>query len=326
MHAEGFVKKTVTGEFKYVFQHKDHLGNIRMNYTDINGNGSISASEILEEHNYYAFGGKHLGYNNVVIDMYDRKFNGVEQEKTFGINLYEMDFRQYDVAIGRFIAIDPVTHFSMSTYTAFDNNPVFWSDPSGADGDDYDYELDRDFDRDNEPDRRGDFIGDTEWDDNGDAFVWNGDSWDRVENEIVVDLGIVGSNNDERNDFLGERDDIDQDAQDYPELTNNYNRDIGFKPDYDITIDGVSYSNKGAYTLCAGEKIRIPIDGVNVNGTVHKVTNGYESVIIDETGRVGVDGYSVIDRLIYVLIGGEIERDDINDDDDGWDALFNWKE
>ncbi len=44
-----------------------------------------------------------------------------------------MDFRSYDPAIARFTSIDPVTHHSMSTYTAFDNNPVFWADPSGAD-------------------------------------------------------------------------------------------------------------------------------------------------------------------------------------------------
>ena len=28
---------------------------------------------------------------------------------------------------------DPVTHHSQSMYNAFDNNPVFWADPSGAD-------------------------------------------------------------------------------------------------------------------------------------------------------------------------------------------------
>ena len=43
-----------------------------------------------------------------------------------------MDVRSYDPAIGRFTGIDPVVHHSMSTYTAFDNNPVFWADPSGA--------------------------------------------------------------------------------------------------------------------------------------------------------------------------------------------------
>jgi RHS repeat-associated protein len=64
----------------------------------------------------------------------------VEFEESLGLNLYEMDMRQYDPAIARWTSIDPVTHFSMSTYTAFDNNPIYWSDPSGADswGPDYD--------------------------------------------------------------------------------------------------------------------------------------------------------------------------------------------
>jgi len=44
-----------------------------------------------------------------------------------------MEFRSYDPTIGRFTGIDPVTHFSMSTYTAFDNSPIFFADPSGAD-------------------------------------------------------------------------------------------------------------------------------------------------------------------------------------------------
>ena len=61
------------------------------------------------------------------------KFNGVELEESLGLDLYEMDLRQYDPAIVRFTSIDPVTHFSYSTYAAFDNNPIFWADPSGAD-------------------------------------------------------------------------------------------------------------------------------------------------------------------------------------------------
>ncbi len=44
-----------------------------------------------------------------------------------------MPLRQYDAAIGRFNSIDPVTHHEFSPYVAFDNNPVFWADPSGAD-------------------------------------------------------------------------------------------------------------------------------------------------------------------------------------------------
>ena len=45
-----------------------------------------------------------------------------------------MDMRDYDPAIARWTGIDPVVHFSQSTYNAFDGNPVFWADPSGAYG------------------------------------------------------------------------------------------------------------------------------------------------------------------------------------------------
>lgn len=35
-------------------------------------------------------------------------------------------------AIARWTSIDPITHHSNSTYNAFDNNPIFWADLSGA--------------------------------------------------------------------------------------------------------------------------------------------------------------------------------------------------
>ena len=42
--------------------------------------------------------------------------------------------RDYDPAIARWTGVDPVIHYSQSPYNAFDGNPVFWADPSGADG------------------------------------------------------------------------------------------------------------------------------------------------------------------------------------------------
>jgi RHS repeat-associated protein len=123
----------------------DHLGNVRLSYTDNNNDGVIQTdgtnSEIVEESNYYPFGLKHKGYNNVTNSLGNstaQKFgyNGVELEESLGLNLMEMEFRQYDPTIARFTGIDPVTHHSMSTYTAFDNNPVYFSDPSGADAED----------------------------------------------------------------------------------------------------------------------------------------------------------------------------------------------
>lgn len=131
-------RKNVTA-FKKNRRNGDHLGNIRLSYTDADGNESIDpANEIVKESNYYPFGLQHKGYNNVVSSNANSaaskyKFNGVELEESLGLDLYEMDVRSYDPAIGRFTSIDPVTHFDYSTYSAFDNNPVFWADPSGAD-------------------------------------------------------------------------------------------------------------------------------------------------------------------------------------------------
>src|SRR5690554_1080305 len=135
---EGYVKKDENA-YLYVFQYKDHLGNVRLSYADCNNNGSIEpASEILEENNYYPFGLKHQGYNDISNSCKSEQaekyqYNGKEFEDSFGLNIYEMDLRQYDPAIGRWTVQDPVVHHEFSPYSAFDNNPAYWADPSGAD-------------------------------------------------------------------------------------------------------------------------------------------------------------------------------------------------
>ena len=137
--SEGYVQPNNGSGYSYIYNYQDHLGNIRLSYTDADGNGTIDpATEIIEENNYYPFGLKHKGYNRITSALGNDtakkfKYNGTEYEEALQLNLYEMVARQYDPAIGRFTAIDPVVHHSQSTYTAFDNNPVFWSDPSGAD-------------------------------------------------------------------------------------------------------------------------------------------------------------------------------------------------
>ncbi|KZS38233.1 hypothetical protein AWE51_19545 [Aquimarina aggregata] len=135
--SEGYAEPNNSNGFDYVYQYVDHLGNIRLSYKDVNGNGSIAQDEIIEENNYYPFGLKHKGYNEIVSPHTNGtaqqfKYNGIELEESLGLDLYEMEFRQYDPAIARFTSIDPVTHHNFSTYTAFDNNPVYWADPSGA--------------------------------------------------------------------------------------------------------------------------------------------------------------------------------------------------
>lgn len=160
-HPEGYIQPDNTGGFEYIYQYKDHLGNIRLSYGDIDGDGIIDIAEdtnndgvfdtdidgdgdldneIIEENNYYPFGLKHEGYNYNITSTnpaLDFKYNGTELNTDFDINLYEMPLRQYDAAIARFTSVDPVTHHEFSTYSAFDNNPIYWADPSGADAIDH---------------------------------------------------------------------------------------------------------------------------------------------------------------------------------------------
>jgi RHS repeat-associated protein len=47
-------------------------------------------------------------------------------------NSYTTEFRQYDTRIARWKSLDPMTFESWSPYNAFDGNPIYFSDPSGA--------------------------------------------------------------------------------------------------------------------------------------------------------------------------------------------------
>lgn len=102
---EGYAQPTAGG-FDFVYQYKDHLGNNRLSYTkDTNGK-----PKIVSETNYYPFGLAHKGYNerfNVAKNNY-KTFQDQEWTEDLGLNWYEFAFRQYDPAIGRFTAIDPI--------------------------------------------------------------------------------------------------------------------------------------------------------------------------------------------------------------------------
>ncbi|MEM9141349.1 MAG: DUF6443 domain-containing protein [Bacteroidota bacterium] len=135
-HPEGYVSVD-NGSYSYIYQYKDPLGNGRLGYTENNG-----TLEIVDEKNYYPFGLLHKGYNGNVSPLGNSvakkfKYNSIELEEALGMNLYEMELRRYDPAIARWTSIDPVVHFSNSPYNAFDNSPIYWADPSGADATDF---------------------------------------------------------------------------------------------------------------------------------------------------------------------------------------------
>ncbi len=133
-------------KFQYVYNHTDHLGNIRQNITKENGNLTV-----LREHNYYPFGLLHRGYNEEKEDLkYDKeqdfiftvqaqagrykyRYNGKEWQDDLGLNWYDYGARSYDAAVGRFISIDPDAekYIYQSLYVYADNNPVLFMDIDG---------------------------------------------------------------------------------------------------------------------------------------------------------------------------------------------------
>ncbi|WP_281921060.1 RHS repeat domain-containing protein [Flavobacterium collinsii] len=117
---------------KYVYQYKDHLGNVRLSYAK---NPATQVLEIIEENNYYPFGLKHKGYNDYADNSNKYKYNGKELQDELQLNVYDYGARNYDAALGRWMNMDPHSenYYSLSPYNSFVNNPISFIDPTGED-------------------------------------------------------------------------------------------------------------------------------------------------------------------------------------------------
>lgn len=109
-HAEGYVKYNLDDNgvayFSYVYQYKDHLGNIRLNYAY---DKDTDLLKVLDEHHYYPFGLKHKGYNNNIVSEHNWDYQGKENQKELGLNWHDFGARNYDAALGRWMNVDPLT-------------------------------------------------------------------------------------------------------------------------------------------------------------------------------------------------------------------------
>ncbi|MEX0290062.1 MAG: RHS repeat-associated core domain-containing protein, partial [Flavobacteriaceae bacterium] len=132
-HPEGYIEPNGS-VYDYIYQYKDHLGNIRISYKDVSATSTPSL-EIQEENNYYPFGLKHKGYNYVQAAGRDHKFeyNGIEIEESLDYSMMETTFRHYDAAIGRFVTIDPLGEVReyLTPYNYVQNSPLTRVDPMG---------------------------------------------------------------------------------------------------------------------------------------------------------------------------------------------------
>ncbi|WP_418498962.1 RHS repeat-associated core domain-containing protein, partial [Flagellimonas sp.] len=128
-HPEGYVEPDGMGGYDYVYQYRDQIENVRLSYSDFDGNGSIDPStEILHERNYYPFGLLHKGYNDQIngVENNYKQYQGQEFTPDLGLNVHEWRFRFSDPAIGRFWSIDPLadTYSYQSPYNFSENRVI----------------------------------------------------------------------------------------------------------------------------------------------------------------------------------------------------------
>ena len=121
------------------YYHKDHLGNVRLAFSDLDGNGALTvgdiydpANEITQERHYYPFGLTHTGAWFATVAPEDQyRYNGKELDEATG--LYDYGARYYDPAIARWGQVDPLAeqYASYSPYNYVLGNPIALFDPDG---------------------------------------------------------------------------------------------------------------------------------------------------------------------------------------------------
>ncbi|MDO5655063.1 MAG: RHS repeat-associated core domain-containing protein [Flavobacteriaceae bacterium] len=135
--------------------------------------------------------------------FYEHTARSAEWQDELGLNVIAMDYRNYDMAIGRFMNPDALSEMSMSwsPYRFAFDNPVFWSDPTGL------YEEDCSYC----PDNSSEFKPlDDDWykgkkdgkltvqwfDKKDDSFTENGNQWQNIgetTDQALESLGITTS-------------------------------------------------------------------------------------------------------------------------------------
>jgi RHS repeat-associated protein len=118
----------------------NYLGNVNAVITDrkvLDPTNPVFKAVVVATTDYYAFG-MAMPDRQTGSGSYRFGYNGMEIDKEMSGNgnSYTTEFRQYDPRLGRWKSLDPLmAHFPwQSPYCAFDNNPVYFVDPLGLEG------------------------------------------------------------------------------------------------------------------------------------------------------------------------------------------------
>jgi RHS repeat-associated protein len=119
------VRKPSDGTYRYEYNLKDHLGNVRVSFDDNNG-----TARVIQEDEFYAFGLNRSLFNSGTKNNY--LYNGKELQTALSEE-YDYGARFYDPVIARWQTIDPLAELARrwSPYNYAMNNPMRYIDPDG---------------------------------------------------------------------------------------------------------------------------------------------------------------------------------------------------
>ena len=124
-----------TTQFIDTWHIRDHLGSIRtvLDITRDTSEVSDPTIAIFEQNDYLPFGMR-IDIDSLAYDQSNRyRYNGKEEQTTFGTPYSDYGARQYSSASGRWHAVDPLAekYYGISPYAFCNNNPVNFVDPDG---------------------------------------------------------------------------------------------------------------------------------------------------------------------------------------------------
>ncbi len=90
--------------------------------------------EILSSSDYYVHHGAMPGRTFNDVQYRYGGANGQEKDFEIASGMYTAEFWEYDSRIGRRWNTDPITYPHQSPYATFNNNPIYFADPSGLEG------------------------------------------------------------------------------------------------------------------------------------------------------------------------------------------------
>jgi hypothetical protein len=133
-------EKTVIFVSRKTYEFTDHLGNVSATISDRKITIAVAAGdavasytpEVLSEQDYFP-GGMGMMGRSLTAEGYRYGFNGQEKETeiTGSPSHTSAEFWMYDSRLGRRWNVDPKPNESISQYSCFGNNPIFYFDLHG---------------------------------------------------------------------------------------------------------------------------------------------------------------------------------------------------